>query len=97
MIRLNMKIIQNERVNIMTDRELLELIATKVANLTNQMDKLTVDVSEVKDEAKKQTPKQTMKLYRKLPLYLMVINKILINQIELKKKYLNIKKKYLEE
>lgn len=52
-----MKIIQNERVNIMTDRELLELIATKVANLTNQMDKLTVDVSEVKDEAKKQTPK----------------------------------------
>ncbi|SDK95068.1 hypothetical protein SAMN05216497_10324 [Clostridium cochlearium] len=57
MIRLNMKIIQNERVNIMTDRELLELIATKVANLTNQMDKLTVDVSEVKDEAKKQTPK----------------------------------------
>jgi hypothetical protein len=57
MIRLNMKIIQNERVNIMTDRELLELIATKVANLTNQMDKLTVDVSEVKDETKKTNTK----------------------------------------
>ncbi len=37
----------------MTDRELLELIATQVTNLTSQVDKLTVDISEVKDETRK--------------------------------------------